>query len=225
MKFFTGVMVGALLITSAFSQAKAGVIIGGTRVVYTGDKKETSLSITNPDALPYLIQSWVEASAPGGSKPPFIITPPLYRLDKGQQNMMRIVLVGRLSQEKESLFWLNIKSIPSVTPRDNTLQVAVKTRIKLIYRPQALAGSGPEEQAGKLIWSRNGAHVQVHNPTPYYINFNEIKVGGIKLEEATYVAPGSTAMFTLPTGNTSSQLAFKIINDYGGIGEVHAARL
>jgi P pilus assembly chaperone PapD len=225
MKFFSGVMMSALLVTSTFSTAHAGVIIGGTRVIYAGEKKEASLSISNPDGLAYLIQSWVEPQTPGGSKPPFIITPPLYRLDKGQQNMMRIVLAGSLPQDNESMFWLSIKSIPSVEPRDNTLQVAVKTRIKLIYRPQALKASGPEQQAAKLVWRRDGNRIQVNNPTPYYINFNEITLGGVKIDDVTFVAPQSSNTFPAPAGGTSSQLGFKMINDYGGIGEEHAARL
>ncbi len=225
MKFFTGVMMSTLLMATITSISYAGVIIGGTRVIYAGDKKEASLSITNPDDLPYLIQSWIEPPSTSGSKAPFIITPPLYRLDKKQQNVMRIVLTGNLAQDKESMFWLNIKSIPSVAPRDNTLQVAVKTRIKLIYRPSALNKSGPEEQADKLKWPRVGDRILVTNSTSYYMNFNEIKVGSSKIDDVTFVAPGSTSSYRLPTGGTSIQVEFKIINDYGGIGVTHVARL
>jgi P pilus assembly chaperone PapD len=225
MNFFTGVMISMLLVTASTSTSFAGVIIGGTRVIYAGDKKEASLSITNPDDLPYLIQSWIEPSSANGGKAPFIITPPLYRLDKKQQNVMRIILTGSLAQDKESMFWLNIKSIPSVTPRDNTLQVAVKTRIKLIYRPSALSQSGPEEQADKLKWQRAGDHILVTNLTPYYMNFNEIKVGVSQVDDVTFVAPGSTRSYALPSGGTSAQVEFKIINDYGGIGVAHVAKL
>ncbi|VUT11956.1 Chaperone protein FimC [Klebsiella huaxiensis] len=225
MKFFTGVMMSTLLMATITSISYAGVIIGGTRVIYAGDKKEASLSITNPDDLPYLIQSWIEPPSTSGGKAPFIITPPLYRLDKKQQNVMRIVLTGNLAQDKESMFWLNIKSIPSVAPRDNTLQVAVKTRIKLIYRPSVLNKSGPEEQADKLKWQRVGDRILVTNSTSYYMNFNEIKVGASKIDDVTFVAPGSTSSYRLPTGGTSIQVEFKIINDYGGIGVTHVARL
>lgn len=41
--------------------AQAGVIIGGTRVIYNGDKKETSISVKNPDKSSYLIQSWSDS--------------------------------------------------------------------------------------------------------------------------------------------------------------------
>ncbi|WP_150322206.1 fimbrial biogenesis chaperone, partial [Enterobacter hormaechei] len=115
----------------------------------------------------------------------FIVTPPLYRLNGGQQNIERILLSGSLPQDKESLFWLNIKAIPSASKQANSLQIAVKTRIKLIYRPTSLKASTPEEQANKLTWSRSGNNLQVTNPTPYVINFNEISVGGKKLEDVS----------------------------------------
>ncbi|WP_261140007.1 fimbrial biogenesis chaperone, partial [Serratia quinivorans] len=44
--------------------AHAGIVVGGTRVVYNADKRETSLSISNPDKIPYLIQSWADADGP-----------------------------------------------------------------------------------------------------------------------------------------------------------------
>lgn len=74
----------------------------------------------------------------------------MYRLDSGQKNIERIVATGSLPQTKESLFWINIKAIPSASKQMNSLQIAVKTRIKLIYRPVTLRASTPEEQANKL---------------------------------------------------------------------------
>lgn len=204
------------------SSVNAGVSIGGTRVIYDGGKKEASLSVSNPDNIPYLIQSWIETQNDGKGKAPFIITPPLYRLDNGQQNVMRIIRAGNLPEDKESLFWLNIKSIPSAQRKDNTLQIAVKTRIKLIYRPALLSKSTPEAQLGKLSWSRSGAFIQVNNPTPYYVNFNEITVSGKKVDNVTFVAPGSTARFALPSGGNGGSVKFRIINDYGGISEEYS---
>lgn len=83
------------------SSVNAGVSIGGTRVIYDGGKKEASLSVSNPDNIPYLIQSWIETQNDGKGKAPFIITPPLYRLDNGQQNVMRIIRAGNLPEDKE----------------------------------------------------------------------------------------------------------------------------
>lgn len=218
-------MLPLIVAAMGMTTAQAGVSIGGTRVIYDGGKKEASLSVNNPDATPYLIQTWIETTNNDTGKAPFIITPPLYRLDKGQQNVMRIICTGNLPESKESLFWLNIKSIPSAERKDNTLQIAIKTRIKLIYRPVGLNQSTPEAQAEKLHWKSAGKFIQVTNPSPYFINFNEITVAGKRLEDVSFVAPASTASFALPPGVTGGAIIYRIINDYGGIGEAHHSSL
>jgi P pilus assembly chaperone PapD len=225
MHFLSKSLIACAILSASVSAANAGVVIGGTRVIYDGNKKESSISVNNPDTTPYLIQSWVETQNGGAEKAPFIITPPLYRLDKDQQNVERIVLTGALPQDKESLYWMNIKAIPAAPGKDNTLQIAVKTRIKLIYRPAALKGVIPEELADKLTWQRSGNQIQVTNPTNVVMNFNEISVNGKKLEEVSYVLPGATARFNLPNDVSDGAISFKIINDYGGTGNVHNARM
>lgn len=217
----TGLAVALLPLT--LMTANAGVIIGGTRVIFEGAKKEATINITNPDNTPYLIQSWIDMQDGVSGKAPFIITPPLYRLDGGQKNLERIVMTGSLPQEQESLFWLNIKAIPSASKQMNALQIAVKTRIKLIYRPEGLCASTPEDQANKLTWQQSGNAIQVNNPTPYVINFNEITLGGRKLDDVTYVLPGASARFSLPEGVSGHSLTFKVINDYGSPGTAHQA--
>jgi P pilus assembly chaperone PapD len=223
MNVISKTLLSAAVMTASLSQAFAGVVIGGTRVIFDGGKKEASISVNNVDATPYLIQSWVDMPEGNANKAPFIVTPPLYRLNGGQQNIERILFSGSLPQDKESLFWLNIKAIPSATKQANALQIAVKTRIKLIYRPAGLKASTPEEQASKLTWSRSGNKLQVTNPTPYVINFNEISVGGKKLEDVTWVDPGKVAIFGLPPGAAGNQIIFKVINDYGSPGITHLA--
>lgn len=225
MNFLRKTFIVGAFVAAGISAAHAGVIIGGTRVIYDGNKKEASISVNNPDATPYLIQSWVETQNGGAEKAPFVITPPLYRLDKDQQNVERIMLTGALPQDKESLYWLNIKAIPSAPKKDNSLQIAIKTRIKLIYRPAGLKGTLPEELAEKLTWSRSGNRVSVSNPTPYVMNFSQISVNGRELEEVSYVMPGATAQFALPNGVSGGALKFKVINDYGGPGKEHNASI
>ncbi|CAI1725922.1 Chaperone protein fimC precursor [Serratia fonticola] len=225
MKFIPTTLLVALLASAGVAQA--GVVIGGTRLIYDGGKKESSLSVNNPDKVPYLIQSWVETTTGGAEKAPFMVTPPLFRLDGGQENVLRVVRAGgNLPSDKESLYWMNIKSIPSVNndTNQNTLQIAVKTRIKLIYRPQGLQGT-PEELAGKLTWHRNGNNLQVTNPTPFYMNFQEVKVAGKGVKEVTYVAPMSSASFALPAGVNGGSVTWKIISDYGAVGEAHTGAL
>ncbi|KFK94089.1 MULTISPECIES: molecular chaperone [unclassified Serratia (in: enterobacteria)] len=223
MKSSLGLMLALLF---AAHVAQAGVIVGGTRLIYDGNKKESSLSVSNPDKKAYLVQTWVE-SIDGTEPPPFVVTPPLFRLDGGQDNLLRVVRAGgNLPSDKESLFWMNIKAIPSAEKESdrNTLQIAIKARIKLIYRPEGLKGM-PEDMADKLTWQRMGNELQVTNPTPFYMNFQKVKVAGKDVKEATFVAPGTTAHFALPAGVSSGSVSWSIINDFGGTGKEHIGTL
>lgn len=226
MKKISSLLLVGLLAASGIAQA--GVVIGGTRVIYNGDKKESSIGIENPDSSPYLIQSWVESEAGKSDKSSFIVTPPLFRLDAKQKNTLRIMqATTTLPADRETLFWLNMKSIPASSPSDgaNTLQLAVNTRIKLIYRPAALKDSSPDNASSQLKWARQGQTLSVSNPTPYYINFQSISVGGRVLDKVTFVAPKSSATFRLPADARGNQLEWKVISDYGSISDAHKASL
>ncbi|WP_428944994.1 fimbrial biogenesis chaperone [Pantoea sp. FN060301] len=223
----------SLLFTLVFlfisMNVNAGVIIGGSRMIYQGDKKEDAISIENPDASPFLIQSWIEDATGTLLKDntPFIVTPPLFRLDSKQKNILRIVRTMRsLPQDKESLFWLNIKSIPSKSnANDNTLQIAVRSRLKLIYRPDSLSDEGPEQQAMKLKWARQNNKLTVTNPSAYFINFMSVRINNKKITEGGFVSPGASVIFNIPTGITTGDLSWRIINDYGGIGAEHHTQI
>ncbi|CAI0718791.1 MULTISPECIES: molecular chaperone [Serratia] len=213
-----------LILSSSLVQA--GVVIGATRVVYDGGLRESSLSVSNPDKVPYLIQSWVDPQTAGSEKAPFILTPPLFRLEGGDKNVLRIVrLGGNLPKDRESLYWLNVKAIPSSENKDNTLQIAVNTRIKLIYRPEQLKDKSPEAVAGQLSWSRQGGKLRVNNPTPYYMNFQSVKIEGQEVRDATYVAPFSSADFALQEVKAGNAVSWIVINDFGGSGATQQGRL
>ena len=121
----------ALALSLFLSQSvlAGGVGLSATRVIYDGSKKEASLTVQNKSKTEeFLIQSWVDDAA-GSKKTPFIITPPLFRLDPGKNNILRIVnTTPGLPQDRESVYWVNVKAIPSKSDdseNKNVLQIAV----------------------------------------------------------------------------------------------------
>lgn len=195
--------------------AYAGVIIGGTRVIYLEGNKDVSISVQNPDKIPYLIQSWIEG-AHGAKQSDFTITPPLFRLNQEKTNALRIFLTeNKLPNNQESLFWLNIKTIPATEKTENSLQIAFKTQMKLIYRPLSIKNVSFAEEQKKLVWSKNGSEIIVKNPTPYYINFQSISFNGKKAEDISYVAPFKSASFKTNDSLAHGVIKWEIINDYG----------
>jgi P pilus assembly chaperone PapD len=220
-----GYLLSTLLLVAA--TAHAGVIINGTRLVYHGDKKESSLGLSNPDNTDYLVQSWVDSGGKNLAKAPFLITPPLFRLNGKEENVLRVVRTGgNLPEDRESLFWLNIKSIPSSKKIEgvNTLQIAVNTRIKLIYRPTTVKGK-PESVADKLEWHREGNDLVVNNPTPFYMNFQSVTLNGQKVKKATWAAPESETHIALPANTSGNNVAYSVITDYGSISQIWSKTL
>lgn len=205
------------------NSSQAGIVVGGTRVVYDASKTEAILSVQNPDKHPYLIQSWIDASGPTGAdksspKPPFVVTPPLFRLDAGAENLLRVIrLDGDIPEDRESVFWMNVKAIPATTQTDkNALQIAIKTRIKLFYRPAKL-GMPSDEDYQTLVFHRQGSQLQVDNPSPWFITFYSLTVGG-RLVDTTdmMVPPMGHANYPLPTSASGQEAIWQVINDFGG---------
>ncbi|WP_236345422.1 fimbrial biogenesis chaperone [Enterobacter cancerogenus] len=214
-----GYLLSTLLLVAA--TAHAGVIINGTRLIYQGGKKESSIGISNPDATDYLVQSWADSGGKNLAKAPFLITPPLFRLDAKEDNVLRVVRTGgNLPEDRESLFWLNIKAIPSSKRVEgvNTLQIAINTRIKLLYRPESVKGK-PEDVADKLEWHREGNDLVVNNPTPFYMNFQSVTLNGRKIDKAGWAVPETQTHIALPAHTGGSNVTWSIITDYGSISK------
>lgn len=219
----------ALILALTTCSAYAGTQIGATRVIYAEGKKEASISINNKDASPYLIKSWVENSNIQGTH--FMVTPPLFRMDGNQKNVIRIFKANsQLPSDKESLFFLNVTSIPAMNSDDdrNTLQIAVRTKMKLIYRPKALAKNIPEDFSDKITWTVNGNTLTGKNSSPYYMNLAQISLNGkvIPMAENNYLPPMSTSTYELPSNiSKNGTVEWSVINDHGGKGNTHKTTL
>ncbi|GHE20788.1 molecular chaperone [Halomonas urumqiensis] len=210
------------------SLTQASIVIGGTRVIYPENQREVSVALNNSGDTPSLVQAWVDEGdasvSPDDSAAPFVIFPPISRVEPDAGQTLRLVFSGEgsLPADRESLFWLNVLDIP---PRPqageegsrNFMQLAFRSRIKLFYRPASLEGraSGAPEQ---LRWRVAGGELRVDNPTPYHVNLSGLIVGGREVDIGEGLIPprGSTT-YPLPAGVSSPrQGELTFINDYGG---------
>lgn len=209
--------IAAIALSALSAAAQAGIVTGGTRVIYQEGKREAAISVTNADThSPYLVQSWVENYRPNDkSRVPFIVTPPLFRLDPEQQNVLRINYIGgTLPADRESVFWLNVKSIaPSKKDEANKLQVNIKSKFKIFYRPDGLAGE-PAEAWRKLKFKIEGSKLVAQNPTPYFVSFFVISVGAKEIPEPGMIGPLTYKEWPI---NHSGVVKWRAINDFGGI--------
>jgi P pilus assembly chaperone PapD len=206
--------VGAILLMNGV--AHGGVTLGGTRLVYDAGKSESNISVQNSEKKNYLIQSWVE-TADNVKTSAFIVTPPIFRLNGEQENMLRIIKSNEpLPQDQETLFWLNVKEIPSSNKNSqNEVLIAVKTQIKLFYRPTTLAGNAADAYKSLRV-TRVGNQLVVENPTGYFVSFYSLSVGVNKINDPGYISPNSKKSYAIPAG-ASGKLTWKAIGDYGNI--------
>lgn len=208
-----------LMMVSLSVEASGGIALGATRVIYPADARQTSLAITNSNKQErYLINAWIENDR-GQKEKTFAVTPPLFVSEPDSENTLRIIYAGPpLATDRESLFFMNVKAIPSVNKANlegkNVLQLAILSRIKLFVRPNNLAMQ-PEEALSQLKFERAGNHLKVSNASPYYITLVNLQLGGQKLENLM-IAPKNSAQQVLPAG-VSGTLSWQSVNDYGAI--------
>ena len=144
-------------------------------------------------------------------------------LSQEKNNILRIVNVNpSLPQDRESVYWVNVKAIPSQNEENegkNVLQIAVRTRIKLFYRPAGLKGD-IKSSPGELRFTRNGKQIKIDNPTVFNITFSDVFINGHEIEKSGMVPAKGSLNINLPAGvNSASQIKYNTINDFGSSGE------
>ncbi|ABI39308.1 pili assembly chaperone [Shewanella sp. MR-4] len=207
-----------------FSSVEASVVLDNTRIIYRSDKEEVSLKLTNKGSEPFLVQSWIDNGElnldPSNIKVPFVISPPINKINAGEGQHLRIFYTGEtLPDNKESIFWLNVLSVP---PKNNSnankLQLAFKTKIKLFFRPTSLDGS-TSSAVEKIKLSKLENGMEINNPTPFFItilSISAVESGDIekKLIENIMISPFE--VLTVSSEYNSSLVHnISFINDYG----------
>ncbi|EMT3708311.1 TPA: fimbria/pilus periplasmic chaperone, partial [Escherichia coli] len=97
---------------------------------------------------------------------------------------------------------------------ENTLQLAIISRIKMFYRPTNLA-MAPEEAPAMLRFHRSGSKLTLINPTPYFITVTNMKAGNSNLPN-TMVPPKGEVSVDI-THAATGDISFQTINDYGAL--------
>ena len=209
------------------SNTEAALTISSTRVIYDSEQKNVSLRVTNPSTKPFAVQTWVNTLADDQTTAvPFIASPPLFRLNAGKEQQVQINgLPHSLPQDRESLFFFNVQEIPQLESGvTNQLNIALRTRIKVFFRPAELK-STLLESLKDLKWSIRNIDGKplliVNNPSPFHMSFIRIELNAngqtVKLKETPMALPMASQTYELdgfkPTQGL--QVIFSAINDFG----------
>ncbi len=125
-------------------------------MIFPAKEGEVTVRLTNQNATPALIEAWIDSgdpqSTPDKVHTPFLITPPLFRMEPNHDQSLRILFTHSeqpLPTDRESVFWLNVLEVPPKPSGPqfqdkNYLQLAIRSRLKLFYRPAGLPGDPAE---------------------------------------------------------------------------------
>ncbi|MDV5227250.1 fimbria/pilus periplasmic chaperone [Providencia rettgeri] len=205
--------------------AQAAVSMDRTRVIFDGNQKSISLNIANNNKqLPYLAQGWIENTEGQKIQSPLVVLPPVQRLEPGKSSQVKIEAlpaISTLPQDRESLFYFNLREIPPKSDKPNTLQIALQTRVKLFYRPKAILpekNSAPVQE--QLILDKQGDQFIVKNPTPYYVTIINATANAKSTDGKDFtpvmVPPFGQDNLGVSATKLGSSPVLTYINDYGG---------
>ncbi|AIY41648.1 Chaperone protein fimC precursor [Collimonas arenae] len=235
-KVLQKVMLVAAMASGFFAaHAQASVVIAGTRVVFPSQEREVTIKVTNDGKAPALVQTWIDKgiadASPDTIDVPFTLTPTMFRLDPKKGQTLRLMYTKEpLAKDKETLFWLNVLEIPPKPTAEadaNRIQLAFRTRIKIMFRPQELTGKA-EESPAKVTWQvvhaadGKGYQLKASNPTPYFVNLGnvDVKIGDKTFDAGSgFVKPGESELFNiadltaLPAAG--AEVLYNAINDWG----------
>ncbi|HDT2998748.1 fimbria/pilus periplasmic chaperone [Proteus faecis] len=222
--------IGLLCVIS--TSAQAALSLDRTRVIFEGDKKSVSLNVANTsEKLPYLAQAWIENDKGVKIQSPFVVVPPVQRVEPGKPTQVKIEAINvlqTLPQDRESIFYFNLREIPPKSEKANVLQLALQTKIKLFYRPEKLIMSGTDiinnPWQEKVVLQENSSNYTIENPTPYYVT-----IVNIAKDEKSKTDPNFNPVMLAPFGKDTisvnpsvlgSKPVITYINDYGGRSQV-----
>ncbi|EEQ16328.1 hypothetical protein yfred0001_34160 [Yersinia frederiksenii ATCC 33641] len=192
-----------------------------------------TVKVTNMGSGPVVLQSWIDNgdvnARPETLKVPFVLTPPINRVEPNKSQTLRISYTGTtLPKDRESVFWLNVLEIPAkadTNSKQNYLQMAYRSRIKLFFRPQGLIGN-PNDAAKSLVWTKVSGGLKATNSTPFHISLVTVgvNIGGKPSRiEGQMISPNDSMTFALPDNSSVSTVDIEFVNDYGAVNKLSQA--
>jgi len=224
-----------LLLAAQVGSASASVVLSATRVIYTADAHEKTLQFASQNDSPSVMQLWTDAgdaeSTPQTADAPFIVTPPIFRIDPRAGQTVRLLFTGKdLPQDRESLFYLNTLEIPSINSAyadQNQMLVMLRNRLKIFYRPAGIEGSAqaaPEQLSFHLETEAGKWRISANNASGYYISLVEGSlVSGSRVATFTpsMIAPHSAQSWQVESvpvsGSAPVRVKVTYVDDYGAI--------
>lgn len=208
------------------SAVNAAITLDRTRVIFPGDSDTLSMKVTNENKeQPYLAQAWIEDEYGHKINRPFIVLPPIQRVEPDSSAILQVIyqpMANLLPQDKESLFYFNLREIPRKSGKVSILPLILPTKMMFFYRPKALlvpSGNSKAPWQEQLTLHPEGSSYRLDNPTPYYVTIVEaatsVKGEAISGFKGVILAPNSSSQLNLDGKTLGRTPSFIYVDDSG----------
>jgi chaperone protein EcpD len=217
----------------ADTRTYAGISLESTRVIYKEGQRDISIKLSNNEkAKNALVQIWMDDGDPdadaGQANIPFLINPPLAKIEAGKAQVVRIAFIGeKLNPKTESVYWLNVLEIPPKSTEPSQLTFAIRSRVKFFYRPKAIQALEPLNPATlQWTWNANNDSIKLQalNASAFHWTITSaiavIADQEYDLNLVTMLSPGQSSAFVVKgvdrKPDSPSRMRIITINDFGG---------
>lgn len=212
----TGVA-AALMLSQA---ANASLSTDQTRYIFPGDRESLTITVKNNDKeRTFGGQAWVDNIVEKDTRPTFVVTPSFFKVKANGQQTLRVIMASdHLPQDKESVYWLNLQDIPPAL-KGSGLAIALRTKLKLFYRPAALVAGRKGAEEGISLQTRPDGKTLLVNTTPYIYAIGglldakdkAVSVDNDTAQKLLMFMPGDEVVVKGAVAKVSS------LNDYGAL--------
>lgn len=228
---------GVLLLATLFSVGAHAVAPGKvdgvgtdrTRYLFPQGARQIGVTLINRTKGTYLVQAWVREIDPAtgdvrNAITPFFLKQPVLKAMSGgrygfQVIQTRPVMIG----DRESVYLLSFKLIPSelrpnAAAKNAKANVVATYNVKLFYRPDAIKKSTVAAAVKLLKFERRGTMLHISNPSPLWLTFSQLEVGGRSVEEnelKKMLPPYSSVDFAVPAGGGRDPVRWRVLDENG----------
>ncbi len=211
--------------------AMADGMIPETSVVIVDEAEgEASIKVTNSDSRAALLHVTLE-NVPEDSQPLVFVTPPLSRVEAGQEQLVRFILRNDQplkTQRLKRVIFEGVSQAPrAAVPGEARVGVSVRQNLPVILHPKGLAVQ--REPWLGLRWTLTPGTLIVTNETPYVVRLaQELRLvpGNIEAQlPRSYLLPGDRLNLAVADAGAATHVRLQPATVYGFAVDAYQAPL
>lgn len=196
--------IGLLYISYAFS----GVVIVGNQFTIDSKSRSLNIKIINDDESDFLIKSELNDNR-------FLVTPPLFLLPKNSSDIITVLPIDLIEDDKDLIIPLTITAIPKSQFMENVnaVSLAIRTHFKVIYRHQELQ----KNDYNNVGIIRDGKDCYLSNNSDFFFKVSVSTNRAQIIEKIKSLAPRDKILIEKTESNITCNIIVSFYDEYNNI--------